>query len=85
MLQRIPALRALPRFALPPSVTSARLGSQPMRRSTVAGGLCTLEAIAAALQLVGEVAPARELARLHAAALARGWRLRAGGRGRTAA
>ncbi len=43
-----------------------------------AGGLCTLEAMAAALHLLGETEAGRALDGLHAAALERSWRLRRG-------
>jgi len=49
-----------------------------MRRSGVPGGVSTLEAVAAALELLGEPGPARELAALHRAAMERAWRLRRG-------
>lgn len=79
MLHRIPALRPLPRLALPASTRAA--AHEPMRRPSVDGGVSTLEAIAAALDLLGEPEASRAMARLHEAALTRGWRLRAGGRG----
>jgi DTW domain-containing protein YfiP len=78
MLQRIPALRALPRLPLPPRPRTATL--EPMRRAPVAGGVSTLEAMAAALGLLGELDAARRLEALHLAALDRGWRLRRFGR-----
>jgi DTW domain-containing protein YfiP len=78
MIQRIPALRALPRLSLPTRGPPPRPGPLPMRRSTVSGGLSTLEALAEALDLVGEDEAARSLSTLHQAALARGWRLRGG-------
>ncbi len=79
MIQRIPALRSLPRLSVP--TTRFAPGLEPMRRPTVRGGVSTLEAIAAALDLLGEREASRALARVHDAALTRGWRLRAGGRG----
>ncbi len=79
MIQRIPALRALPRLSLPPRGPAP--AHQPMRRPTVQGGVSTIEAIAGALALVDEAEAGRAIARRHEAALARGWRLRAGGRG----
>lgn len=75
MLQRIPALRALPRLPLPATATAP---VRPMRRPTVGGGVSTLEAIAGALALLGEREAARSLTALHETALARGWRLRGG-------
>jgi DTW domain-containing protein YfiP len=81
MIQRLPALQRLPRLALPPRAAPAALG--PMRRSRVADGRATLDAIAGALELLGEGEAARALAALHEAALERGWRLRAGARPRS--
>ncbi len=78
MIQRVPALRALPRLALPPARASRAPGIAPIRRPTVAGGVSTLEAIAAALRVLGEPGPARALEELHAAAAERAWRLRRG-------
>lgn len=80
MVQRIPALRTLPRLSLPAgnSRTGRQPARQPMRQPTVAGGLSTIEAMAAALELLGEHEAGRALARLHEAALARAWRLRGG-------
>jgi DTW domain-containing protein len=75
MIQRIPALRSLPRLSVPPRGLQA---VDPIRRPTVAGGLCTLEAMAGALHLLGETAAGRALDALHAAALERSWRLRRG-------
>lgn len=73
MIQRVPALQALPRIAVAaPSVRAA----DPMRRPTIRGGVSTMEAIAAALHLLGEPEAARALEALHAEALAAGWRLR---------
>lgn len=80
MIQRIPVLRRLPRLSLPAVAGAAR----PMREPTVAGGVSTLEAMAAALHLVGEPDAARALEALHAAASERAWRLR-GGEGRARA
>jgi DTW domain-containing protein YfiP len=56
IMQRVPALRALPRLALPPPAAAGRL-----RRSTVAGGMSTLEAVAAALRALGEPEAAARL------------------------
>src|SRR6266542_3015266 len=74
MIQRIPALQALPRISLPSGTGVA----EPMRRPTVAGGISTLEAMAAALVLLGEPEAGRALASVHGAALERFWRLRRG-------
>ena len=73
MLQRVPALRALPRLCLPAPAPRPRL-----RRPTVVGGMSTLEALAGALALLGEPEAARQLDALHAAALDRATRLRYG-------
>jgi DTW domain-containing protein YfiP len=75
MIQRIPALRSLPRISLPPRAPRA---VDPIRRPTVAGGLCTLEAMAGVLHLLGETEAGLALDELHAAALDRSWRLRRG-------
>ena len=65
MVQRVPALRALPRLALatPPRVTRIRRAP--------AGGMSTLEAIAAALAALGEGEAAARLSALHAAGVDR--------------
>jgi DTW domain-containing protein YfiP len=60
IMQRVPALRTLPRLALAPSPAATRL-----RRPTVAGGMSTLEAVAAALRALGEAEAAERLDRLH--------------------
>jgi DTW domain-containing protein YfiP len=70
MLQRIPPLRTMPRLSLP-----VREGER-LRRPTVEGGMSTLEAIAAALELLGDTAAARALEELHRVAIARSMRLR---------
>jgi DTW domain-containing protein len=75
MVQRIPALRALPRLSLPLLPGCDR---RPMRRPTVADGRSTIEAMAGALALLGDVEAAEALERLHRAALDRAWRLRGG-------
>jgi DTW domain-containing protein YfiP len=73
MIQRIPALRELPRLSLPaaPAPDLPRL-----RRPTIAGGMSTIEAMARALALLGEPEAAAAIDRVHAAALARAWALR---------
>lgn len=71
MLQRIPALRTLPRLSLPPPAARRRL-----RRPTVAGGMSTLEAVAGALRLLGEPEAAGALEALHGRALDLAERLR---------
>lgn len=74
MLQRIPALRALPRLSLP----GPPPGSLRLREPPIAGGMSTLEAVARALELLGEPEPARKLDRIHALSVERGLRLRMG-------
>ena len=72
MLQRIPGLTGLPRLSLPaPGRDTRRL-----RRPLVAEGMSTLEALAAALMLFGEPAPAQELLRVNELALSRMVKLR---------
>ncbi|HTP51965.1 MAG TPA: tRNA-uridine aminocarboxypropyltransferase [Anaeromyxobacteraceae bacterium] len=70
MLQRIPELRSLPRLSL-----AARPGDR-LRRPTVSGGMSTLEAVAAALDLLGEGAAAQALAEVHRRAVSRARSLR---------
>jgi DTW domain-containing protein YfiP len=70
MVQRVPALRALPRLPLPPALPAARL------RRPVAGGMSTLEALAAALRQLGEPEPAARLDALLAAGVELATRLR---------
>ncbi len=70
MIQRVPALRGLPRLALPAAPATPRL------RRPVEGGMSTLEAVAAALRSLGEPAAAAELDALHSAGVALGTRLR---------
>ena len=60
MVARIPELRSLPRLALPAPGPGPRL-----RKSKDASGMCTLEAIAGALQLCGEPGPAAQLQALY--------------------
>ncbi len=79
MLQRIPALRAVPRLSLPPPSARRRL-----RRPTVVGGMSTIEAVAEALRLLGEPEAALSLEALHARALLRAEGLRGPLPGRTA-
>jgi tRNA-uridine aminocarboxypropyltransferase len=71
MVQRVPALRALPRLSLPPSPPAGRL-----RRPTVPGGMSTIEAIAGALRLLGEPEVAARLDSLHALGCERTLRLK---------
>lgn len=57
IMQRVPALRALPRLAL-----AAPVRPRPrLREPTVAGGMSTLEAVAAALRALGEADAAERL------------------------
>jgi DTW domain-containing protein YfiP len=56
IMQRVPALRTLPRFPLEAPRAATRL-----RRPTVAGGMSTLEAVAAALRALGEPEAASRL------------------------
>lgn len=65
MVQRIPALRALPRLALPPPEGGVRV------RQGQAGGMSTLEALAAAAAWYGAGEAAAALRALHAAGVAR--------------
>jgi DTW domain-containing protein YfiP len=70
MLQRVPALRALPRLALPAAAPALRL------RRPAAGGMSTLEALAAALRRLGEPDAADRLEALLAAGVGLASRLR---------
>lgn len=63
MMQRIPALRALPRLPLPPR------DAQRLRRP-IAGGMSTIEAVAEALAALGEHDAAAGIERLHRAGVA---------------
>jgi DTW domain-containing protein YfiP len=71
MVQRLAPLRALPRLGLAAPAPLARL-----RRPTVRGGMSTLEAIAGALERLGDPASAARLQELHAAAVERVLRLK---------
>ena len=71
MVQRLVPLRTLPRLSLAPAPAALR-----MRQPTVAGGMSTLEAVAAALQALGDPASAARLRTLHAAAVERTLRLK---------
>jgi DTW domain-containing protein YfiP len=70
MMQRVPELRALPRLPLPPAPPALRL------RRPVPGGMSTLEALAAALRMLGEPEPAARLDALLAAGVELATRLR---------
>lgn len=71
MVQRLGPLRTLPRLSLPPPPAVARMRAPP-----VAGGMSTLEAVAAALELLGDPASAERLRALHALAVERTLRLK---------
>lgn len=71
MIQRLPALRALPRLALAGPPPGLRL-----RRPHPAGGMSTLEAVAGALAASGAHAEAARLLALHAAGVERVLRLK---------
>jgi DTW domain-containing protein len=70
MVQRLPELQRMPRLSLPAEV-AVRL-----RRPTVPGGMSTMEATAAALDLLGDAEAARGLRELHRTAVARALALR---------
>jgi DTW domain-containing protein len=70
MLQRIPTLRTLPRFAVPGHV------AERLREPPIAGGMSTIEALSRALGLLGDVQAARELDRAWGLAVDRGLSLR---------
>jgi DTW domain-containing protein YfiP len=71
MVQRLAPLQRLPRLALPAPPPALR-----MRQPPVAGGMSTLEAVAAALELLGDAAAGARLRALHAAAVERTLRLK---------
>lgn len=71
MMQRLPALRALPRLALPGPPPGERL-----RRPHRLDGMSTLEAMAGALRALGAPASADQLLTLHAHAVERVLRLK---------
>jgi DTW domain-containing protein YfiP len=71
MLQRLPALRAMPRLSLAPPPARERL-----RRPPHPPGMSTLEAMARALEWLGEAESARRLDAVMALAVARQRRLR---------
>lgn len=70
MIQRVPALRAMPRLSLPAPP------AERLRAPTVEGGMSTLEAVARALAWLGRPDEAARLDALMAAAVARQRRLR---------
>lgn len=71
MMQRVPALRGLPRLSLPPAAPGPRL-----RRPPRPGGMSTLEAIAEALRFLDHGGDAARLLAFHAEAVERASRLR---------
>lgn len=71
MIQRVAALRALPRLSLPPPPPRERLRVPPHQE-----GMSTIEALARALELLGEPESARALDRVMEAAVERQRRLR---------
>lgn len=71
MMQRIPALRALPRLSLPAPPTGLRL-----RRPPIASGMSTIEAIAGALAAYGAREACERLLALHDAGVERVLRLK---------
>jgi DTW domain-containing protein YfiP len=76
MLQRIPALRTLPRLSLPGCV------AERLREPTVKEGMSTIEALAQALDLLGDADAARALERTWTLAVERGLSLRWSGKTR---
>lgn len=75
MVHRVPALRGLPRLPLPPLAGAGAI-RRPPRRGVGLGGMSTLEAVAAALRLLGEPAAADRLDALLADGVALVARLR---------
>jgi len=71
MVQRLAPLQTLPRLDLPPPPTTLRLRAPPRR-----GGMSTLEAVAGALELLGDAAAATALRRLHEVAVEKTLRLK---------
>ncbi len=71
MVQRLRPLQRLPRMTIPAAAPALR-----MRQPPVAGGMSTLEAIAAALELLGDAAAGARLRALHGAAVERTLRLK---------
>jgi DTW domain-containing protein YfiP len=77
MLQRIPALQTLPRLSLP------GFAAERLREPTVKEGMSTIEALAQALDLLGDTDAARALTRTWELAVERGLSLRWSGKTRT--
>jgi DTW domain-containing protein YfiP len=70
MLQRIPELQTLPRLSLPGAL------AERLRVPTVKGGMSTIEALAAALDLLGDAEAAAALKHTWRLAVERGLSLR---------
>jgi DTW domain-containing protein YfiP len=73
MIQRVPALRDLPRLSI---AEAPPLAGPRLRRPPLAEGMSTIEAMARALAALDEPGPAAALERVHALARERVWRLR---------
>jgi DTW domain-containing protein YfiP len=78
IVHRVPAIQRLPRLPLPPSAGGVATPAprRPPRRGVGLGGLSTVEAVAAALRVLGEADAAERLLRLHADGVALVNRLR---------
>jgi DTW domain-containing protein YfiP len=77
MLQRIPVLQTLPRLSLP------GFAAERLREPTVKEGMSTIEALAQALDLLGDTDAARALTRTWELAVERGLSLRWSGKTRS--
>jgi DTW domain-containing protein YfiP len=71
MVQRLAPLQTLPRLSLPPPPGTLRLREPPR-----AGGMSTIEAVAGALELLGDAGAAAALRRLHDVAVEKTLRLK---------
>jgi DTW domain-containing protein YfiP len=71
IVQRVPQLRTLPRLAV-----AAAPGALRLRRPLVAGGMSTIEAVAAGLRALGDVEAADALDALHTDGVTLATRLR---------
>ena len=76
MVQRIDALRGLPRIALPAPAAPENAGLPRLLRPPHADGMSTIEAMARVLELAGETAEAAALDAVYAEAQRRSWLLR---------